>query len=71
LQTTEKLIEKKYVLISSEAVMKVIIEYYNTFNLIERGEVRYPFVYGIPVRNSLDQTLNLKLKKIVSFKIIN
>ncbi len=34
----------KYVLISSEAVMRVIIEYYNTFNLIEKEEVRYPFI---------------------------
>jgi len=62
LETVLKFLLLNYALISSENALKLIMEYYNNFNLIERGEAENNFFYGMPLRKSLDSLLKSRLK---------
>lgn len=64
IETINKLLSNKYVLISSKYVINNIMNYYYQYNLVETGEDTYSYVYGFPVRKSLNIKLKTKLRKM-------
>ncbi len=64
IDTVEKVLSNKYVLITSYFETRRIINHYYLYDLIETGDDSYYFMFGFPIKKSLDFRAKIEITKM-------
>jgi hypothetical protein len=64
IDTVEKILSNKYALITSYFEAQRLINHYYQYNLIETGDDNFSFMFGFPIRKSLNFKAKNKIIKM-------